>query len=65
VESLKDEIRELKKEREAADKPSALKSVCSDACKEVHTSDSSRESVAQESILAKEQEGQKVKAKCR
>jgi len=67
VESLKDEIRELKKESEAADKPSTLTSVCSDACKEVHTSDLSRESVAQESasVPAKEQGWQKVKAKRR
>ena len=65
VESLKDEIRELKKEREAADKPSTLTSVCSDTCKEVHTSDLSRESVAHESVPAEEQGWQKVKAKRR
>ena len=53
------------KESEAAGKPSTLTSVCSDACKEVHTSDLSRESVAQESVPAKEQGWQKVKAKRR
>jgi len=54
VVSLKDEIRELKKEREAMNKPSTLMPVCSDACKEVHTSDSLRESVAQESVPAED-----------
>ena len=53
------------KESEAAGKPSTLTSVCSDACKEVHTSALSRESLAPESVPAEEQGWQKVKAKRR